>query len=112
VLHGDLVTAFVRLFPFWVTLGGVVALIYPPAFTWFLDYGLITPGLQIIMLGMGLTLELSDFSSSSRAHSLGGALAVHGDAASRMGRGLFVSTADAVCRGPSVGLLLSRWHGF
>ena len=55
-------TAFVRLFPLWVTLGGVVALLYPPAFTWFLDYGLITPGLQIIMLGMGLTLELSDFS--------------------------------------------------
>ena len=54
--------AFVRLFPLWVTLGGVVALVHPPTFTWFLDYGLITPGLQIIMLGMGLTLELSDFS--------------------------------------------------
>ena len=51
----------------WVTLGGVVALLYPPAFTWFLDYGLITPGLQIIMLGMGLTLELSDFSRVFRA---------------------------------------------
>ncbi len=55
-------TAFVRLFPLWVTLGGVVALLHPPTFTWFLDYGLITPGLQIIMLGMGLTLELADFS--------------------------------------------------
>ncbi|MGB5310882.1 MAG: bile acid:sodium symporter family protein [Polyangiales bacterium] len=54
-------TTFVRLFPLWVTLGGVVALLYPPAFTWFLDFGLITPGLQIIMLGMGLTLELDDF---------------------------------------------------
>ncbi|MBW1762469.1 MAG: hypothetical protein JRJ64_13380, partial [Deltaproteobacteria bacterium] len=53
VLDRDPVAAFVRLFPLWVTLGGVVALIYPPAFTWFLDYGLITPGLQIIMLGMG-----------------------------------------------------------
>ena len=62
VLHRDLVTAFVRLFPLWVTLGGVVALLYPPAFVWFLDYGLITPGLQIIMLGMGLTLEFTDFS--------------------------------------------------
>jgi BASS family bile acid:Na+ symporter len=67
VLHRDLVTAFVRLFPLWVTLGGVVALIYPPAFEWFLDYGLITPGLQIIMLGMGLTLELSDFSRVFRS---------------------------------------------
>ena len=67
VLHRDLVAAFVRLFPLWVTFGGVVALIYPPAFVWFLDYGLITPGLQIIMLGMGLTLELSDFSRVFRA---------------------------------------------
>jgi len=61
------VARFVRLFPFWVTLAGVVALAYPPAFVWFLDYELITPGLQIIMLGMGLTLELSDFSRIFRA---------------------------------------------
>ena len=67
MLHGGCVTTFVRLFPLWVTLGGVVALLYPPSFTWFLDYGLITPGLQIIMLGMGLTLELSDFSRVFRA---------------------------------------------
>ncbi len=67
VLHRDLVAAFVRLFPLWVTLGGVAALIYPPAFDWFLEYGLITPGLQIIMLGMGLTLELSDFSRVFRS---------------------------------------------
>jgi BASS family bile acid:Na+ symporter len=62
VLHRRVVSAFVRLFPLWVTLGGVGALLYPPAFTWFLDLGLVTPGLQIIMLGMGLTLEVSDFS--------------------------------------------------
>ncbi len=67
VVHRGLVTAFVRLFPLWVTLGGVVALLHPPAFTWFLDYGLITPGLQIIMLGMGLTLELDDFARVFRA---------------------------------------------
>jgi BASS family bile acid:Na+ symporter len=62
VLHRRDVATFVRLFPLWVTLGGVGALLYPPAFTWFLDLGLITPGLQIIMLGMGLTLEFGDFS--------------------------------------------------
>ncbi len=67
MLHGACVSSFVRLFPLWVTLGGVVALLYPPSFTWFLDYGLITPGLQVIMLGMGLTLELSDFSRVFRA---------------------------------------------
>ncbi|HET6415526.1 MAG TPA: hypothetical protein VFG22_04475, partial [Polyangiales bacterium] len=67
VLDRVLVAAFVRLFPLWVTLGGAVALVYPRGFVWFLDYGLITPGLQIIMLGMGLTLELSDFSRVFRA---------------------------------------------
>ncbi|MEM8606555.1 MAG: bile acid:sodium symporter family protein [Myxococcota bacterium] len=54
-------TAIVRLFPLWVTAGGVAALLHPPLFSWFLNYGLITPGLQVIMLGMGLTLEFSDF---------------------------------------------------
>lgn len=60
-------TRFVRLFPVWVTLGGAVALIYPPAFTWFLEYQLVTPGLQVIMLGMGLTLQFGDFSRVFRA---------------------------------------------
>jgi BASS family bile acid:Na+ symporter len=66
VLHGGVVSAIVRLFPLWVTVAGVAALVYPPAFTWFLEYGLITPGLQIIMLGMGVTLELSDFARVAR----------------------------------------------
>lgn len=66
VLHGGDVSAIVRLFPLWVTVAGVAALVYPPAFTWFLDYGLVTPGLQIIMLGMGLTLEFSDFARVAR----------------------------------------------
>lgn len=60
-------SAFVRFFPLWVTVGGVAALVYPPAFTWFLEYGLITIGLQIIMLGMGLTLEIADFGRVFRA---------------------------------------------
>jgi BASS family bile acid:Na+ symporter len=67
VLHRGVVASFVRLFPLWVALGGVAALLHPPAFTWFLDYGLMTPGLQIIMLGMGLTLEVGDFSRVFRA---------------------------------------------
>ena len=67
VLHRGVLNAFVRLFPVWVTLGGVAALVHPPAFTWFLDLGLITPGLQVIMLGMGLTLEFADFSRVVRA---------------------------------------------
>jgi len=65
-IAGD-VGAIVRLFPLWVTAGGVLALVHPPAFTWFLDYGLVTPGLQVIMLGMGVTLEVSDFARVARA---------------------------------------------
>jgi BASS family bile acid:Na+ symporter len=66
VLHGGVVNAVVRLFPLWVTIAGIAALVYPPAFTWFLEYGLIAPGLQIIMLGMGVTLEFSDFARVAR----------------------------------------------
>lgn len=51
---------FVRAFPLWVTLCGVAALIQPEAFTWFRG-SMITYGLMVIMLGMGLTLELPDF---------------------------------------------------
>ncbi|MEM6821067.1 MAG: bile acid:sodium symporter family protein [Verrucomicrobiota bacterium] len=46
-------------FPLWVLLGAVAALINPPLFTWFLPY--IIPGLAIIMLGMGITLDFDDF---------------------------------------------------
>lgn len=58
---------FVHWFPLWVTAGSVLALLYPPAFTWFLDLDLVTPGLQVIMLGMGLTLTLGDFARVVRA---------------------------------------------
>ncbi len=47
-------------FPAWVFLSSGVALFRPEAFTWF-SGGLITAGLGIIMLGMGLTLEVEDF---------------------------------------------------
>lgn len=51
---------FSRAFPLWVSLCSFVALLYPPAFSWFIAAGYVTPGLQIIMLSMGLTLELHD----------------------------------------------------
>ena len=44
----------------WVFLASLLALIHPPIFTWFKGI-LITIGLGIIMLGMGLTLRLEDF---------------------------------------------------
>ena len=48
-------------FHFGSTLAGAVGLLYPPALTWFVELGLITPGLQLIMWGMGITLKLEDF---------------------------------------------------
>ena len=51
---------FVNLFPLWVTLFSITALIKPEVFTWF-SGNLITFGLGFIMLCMGLTLKISDF---------------------------------------------------
>lgn len=52
---------FVALFPLWLLLGAAAALVHPPLLVWFLERGLVTPGLAVIMLGMGLTLEAEDF---------------------------------------------------
>ena len=49
-----------NLFPLWVLLGAVLALVHPPAVTWF-QGPFIVAGLAVIMLGMGLTLRLDDF---------------------------------------------------
>jgi len=51
-----------NLFPVWVLAGGVVALIYPPSFSWFGDQAIVW-GLAVIMLGMGITLSVADFKS-------------------------------------------------
>lgn len=51
---------FTHAFPVLVIGAGVLAMLFPPALTWF--HGpLITYGLGIIMLGMGLTLTMQDF---------------------------------------------------
>jgi BASS family bile acid:Na+ symporter len=47
-------------FPLWVLLASIAALIHPPLFTWFRG-PLITMGLGVIMLGMGVTLRPEDF---------------------------------------------------
>lgn len=49
-----------NLFPVWVVLGGLMALIEPKWFTWF-SGDFITWGLAVIMLGMGITLSMDDF---------------------------------------------------
>jgi len=52
-------------FPVWVLAASITALIHPPVFTWF-SGPLITAGLGIIMLGMGLTLTVDDFRRIAR----------------------------------------------
>lgn len=46
-------------FPLWVLVMCGWALVQPEGFTWFLPW--ITPGLAVIMLGMGVTLTVEDF---------------------------------------------------
>ncbi len=47
-------------FPLWVMIGVILTLIHPMLFTWF-SGNMITYGLGIIMLGMGLTIHIQDF---------------------------------------------------
>jgi BASS family bile acid:Na+ symporter len=58
-------------FPAWVLLASILALWRPELFTWF-SGPLITIGLGVIMLGMGLTLRIED---ASRVANRRGALA-------------------------------------
>ncbi|MBN2160692.1 MAG: bile acid:sodium symporter family protein [Spirochaetes bacterium] len=53
----DIIT---RGFPVWVLAASIVSLAYPPSFTWF-SGRMITVGLGMIMLGMGITLTVEDF---------------------------------------------------
>ncbi|MEN0051511.1 MAG: bile acid:sodium symporter family protein [Bacteroidota bacterium] len=58
-MQTSILNKIVNLFPIWILAGSVLALVHPPTFLWFKPY--IVPGLMIIMLGMGLTLQLEDF---------------------------------------------------
>lgn len=55
-----LLTRLANLFPLWVFIGGVFALIHPSLFTWY-NNQMIVWGLAVIMLGMGITLDIEDF---------------------------------------------------
>jgi predicted Na+-dependent transporter len=58
-------TIATNLFPIWVLLAGILALFFPPLFTWF-SGPFIVWGLAIIMLGMGVTLSIDDFKSVAK----------------------------------------------
>ncbi len=55
-----MLTRLTNAFPLWVALCSVLALIHPPLFLWF-QSSFITYSLSIIMLGMGITLTIEDF---------------------------------------------------
>ena len=55
-----LLNLLANLFPLWIVVCSAVALVYPPAFTWF-SKPMIIWGLGVVMLGMGITLSLGDF---------------------------------------------------
>ena len=55
---------FSAAFPLWIVLGCAWAWLQPGDWIWFKDW--IEPGLGLIMLGMGLTLRLGDFSAVAR----------------------------------------------
>jgi|ERR1041385_5595468 BASS family bile acid:Na+ symporter len=57
---GLLLNLLTNLFPIWVLLGSVLALVQPGWFTWFRGPAIVW-GLAVIMLGMGLTLSVDDF---------------------------------------------------
>lgn len=65
-----MIEKFARAFPLWVTLASLLALVHPPLFTWFIEGDYVTPGLQVIMLAMGLTLEFQDFERVARQKRL------------------------------------------
>src|SRR6266480_4071632 len=71
-----------NLFPVWVVLGGIIALIQPPLFAWFSNEW-ITWGLAVIMLGMGITLSVDDFKAARRRRRVCRAIPHH--AVSRLG---------------------------
>ncbi len=54
-----------RAFPLWVLGASLGAVLWPPAFVWF-SGPYITYGLGLIMLGMGLTLRVDDFTRVAR----------------------------------------------
>lgn len=62
----SVVQQLTNLFPLWVVLAAVVALVHPQALAWY-KLSFTTPTLVIIMLGMGLTISPSSFLAITRA---------------------------------------------
>lgn len=56
----SVIKIFVNLYPVWIVTSSLLAYVYPPAFAWFSGTWMVG-ALALVMLGMGLTLHVSDF---------------------------------------------------
>ena len=61
-----LVEYFINLYALWVILAFVVGYFYPQAFIWFTKGNYMTYALALVMLCMGLTLKVEDFTELFR----------------------------------------------
>lgn len=56
----NILNIFVNLYPVWIIGSSLLGYVYPPAFQWFSGNWMVG-ALALVMLGMGLTLNVSDF---------------------------------------------------
>ncbi|MFZ4764779.1 MAG: bile acid:sodium symporter family protein [Roseimicrobium sp.] len=53
-------TWFTNLYPFWLVVFVIIALVHPPSFAWFAGPWVVW-AMSVVMLGMGFTLTVEDF---------------------------------------------------
>jgi BASS family bile acid:Na+ symporter len=92
-----------NLFALWILLGTAWAFAFPACFTWFQPW--ITPGLGIIMLGMGLTLTFNDFAEIVRRPA-GVAVGVVGQFLIMPTTGYLIARAFSLPESLALGLIL------
>ena len=58
---------FINLYAVWIILAFVIGFYYPQAFIWFTKGNFMTYALALVMLCMGLTLKVEDFTALFRS---------------------------------------------
>ncbi|MGM9790471.1 MAG: bile acid:sodium symporter family protein [Candidatus Cryptobacteroides sp.] len=61
-----LISWFINLYVVWIVLSFVLGYFWPSTFLWFAEGGFSTYALALVMLSMGLTLKISDFTELFR----------------------------------------------
>jgi len=55
-----IINYFINLYPLWIISSSIIGFLHPPVFDWFTGQYMVI-ALSLVMLGMGLTLKVSDF---------------------------------------------------